>query len=144
MRDRLGTLFSTVPDDGCGAYAHMRAALIECPEPGTVLNWLRNSHSARLLADLVATGRPLTHLDLDATAGDGRAARYPEHALLLRSYVRWSLLPRARRHERLRGGGFLGRVRAAYSRINRAAEFLTAMAAHGRLLREVTQQDVDT
>lgn len=125
-------------------------------------------------------GRPLTHLDLDATAGDGRAAqrtvdylrgllvtyqvlpeqdelsarierhldrvaaRYPEHALLLRSYVRWSLLPRARRHERLRGGGFLGRVRAAYSRINRAAEFLTAMAAHGRLLWEVTQQDVDT
>lgn len=74
VRDRLGTLFSTVPDDGCGAYAHMRAALIECPEPGTVLNWLRNSRSARLLADLIATGRPLTHLDLDATAGDGRAA----------------------------------------------------------------------
>lgn len=179
VRDRLGTLFSTVPDDGRGAYAHMRAALIECPEPGTVLNWLRNSHSARLLADLVARGRPLTHLDLDATAGDGRAAprtvdylrgllvayqvlperdelsarierhldrvvaRHPEHALLLRSYVRWSLLPRARRHERLRGGGFLGRVHSAYSRINRAAEFLTAMAAQGRLLREVTQHDVD-
>ncbi|MGW7332722.1 hypothetical protein ACWGIU_29810 [Streptomyces sp. NPDC054840] len=28
---------------------------------------------------------------------DRVAARHPEHALLLRSYVRWSLLPRARR-----------------------------------------------
>ncbi|MEU2835334.1 hypothetical protein ABZ667_43360 [Streptomyces lavendulae] len=74
---------------------------------------------------------------------DRVAARHPEHALLLRSYVRWSLLPRARRHEQLRGGGFLGRVRGAYPRIDRAAEFLTAMAEQGRLLREVTQHDVD-
>ncbi|MFD5422216.1 hypothetical protein ACFWJT_29910 [Streptomyces sp. NPDC127069] len=29
--------------------------------------------------------------------------------------MQW-LLPRARRHERLRGGGFLGRVRGAYAR----------------------------
>ncbi|MGW5847683.1 hypothetical protein ACWFQ8_06895 [Streptomyces sp. NPDC055254] len=134
------------------------------PEPGTVLTWLRNSRSARLLADLVATGRPVTHADLDPTAAEGRAAartveylrglltayqvlperdelsarierhlqrvaaRHPEHALLLRSYVRWSLLPRAR---------------GAYARINRAAEFLSAMTARGLLLQEVTQHEVD-
>ncbi|MFE1805921.1 hypothetical protein [Streptomyces sp. NPDC059533] len=158
----------------------MRAALADCPEPGTVLNWLRNSHSARLLADLMATGRPVTHADLDATAREGPAAprtvdylrgllvayqvlperdelsarierhlhrvaaRHPEHAVLLRSYVRWSLLPRARRHQRLRGGGFLYRVRSAYARINRATEFLNTMAAHGLSPREVTQHEMDT
>ncbi|MFF3652713.1 hypothetical protein ACFYXV_29265 [Streptomyces sp. NPDC002181] len=58
--------------------------------------------------------------------------------------MRWSLLPRARRHERLRGGGFLGRARGAYARINRAAEFLSAMTARGLLLQEVTQHEVDT
>ncbi|MFD3557033.1 hypothetical protein ACFWWA_33750 [Streptomyces goshikiensis] len=98
------------------------------------MNWLRTSHSARLLADLVAVGQPLTHEVLDIMAhASGRggtqtidylrttlvtykalpecdeltarierhltrtAARHPEHALLLRAYVRWSLLPRARR-----------------------------------------------
>ncbi|MGW6884944.1 hypothetical protein ACWGEU_32430 [Streptomyces goshikiensis] len=30
--------------------------------------------------------------------------------------ARWSLLPRARRHQRLRGGGFPYRVRSAYAR----------------------------
>ncbi|MFJ3841122.1 hypothetical protein ACIPY6_37250 [Streptomyces sp. NPDC090054] len=177
VHDQLIALFPTVPDDG--AYAHLRATLADSPEPGTVLTWLRNSRSAPLLADLVATGRPVTHADLDLTAAEGRAAartveylrglltayqvlperdelsarierhlqrvaaRHPEHALLLRSYVRWSLLPRARRHERLRGGGFLFRARGAYARINRAAEFLSAMTARGLPLQEVTQHEVD-
>ncbi|MFJ3176591.1 hypothetical protein ACIPJK_38415 [Streptomyces roseus] len=52
----------------------MRAALADCPEPGTVLNWLRNSHSARLLADLVSTGRLITNADLDTTVSEGQAA----------------------------------------------------------------------
>ncbi|MEU1895673.1 hypothetical protein [Streptomyces pristinaespiralis] len=37
------------------------------------MNWIRNSHSARLLVDLIAAGRPLTHDDLDTVAqGGGR------------------------------------------------------------------------
>ncbi|MFB7375411.1 hypothetical protein ACFC0D_36900 [Streptomyces sp. NPDC056222] len=50
----------------------MRTALAECEQPTTALNWIRNSHSSRLLAGLAATGRPLTHDDLDdlARAGD--------------------------------------------------------------------------
>ncbi|MER6319999.1 hypothetical protein ABT237_40580 [Streptomyces sp. NPDC001581] len=140
---------------------------------------MRNSHSARLLADLVAVGRPLTHEVLDTTAHDsGRggtqtidylrttlvtyrvlperdeltarierhltrtAARHPEHALLLRAYVRWSLLPRARRADR-RPGGFKHRVRWAYTRINLAVAFLTTMNDHGMALADVTQEEMD-
>ncbi|WP_405656972.1 hypothetical protein [Streptomyces sp. RK9] len=177
MRERLTVLFTAVPQSG-SQYEHMRAALADCPEPGTVLNWLRNSHSARLLTNLLATGRPLTHDDLDATADNRSAAmtaeylrgllmayrvlperdeltaritrhldrvatRHPDHALLLRSYVRWSLLPRARRHQRLRGGGTKHRIRWAYIRINTAADFLTAMAARGLPIGQITQHDVD-
>ncbi|MFB6582940.1 hypothetical protein ACFCYC_36980 [Streptomyces sp. NPDC056402] len=32
-------------------------------------------------------------------------ARHPEHGALLRAYVRWSLLPRAKRHQAARAGG---------------------------------------
>ncbi|GHE39424.1 hypothetical protein GCM10018785_06300 [Streptomyces longispororuber] len=170
-------LFAGVPEDN-GPYAHMRAALAECPEPRRVLNWLCSSRSARLLADLIATGRQLTHEDLDATATSRSAAmtaeylrgllmayqvlperdeptaritrhldpvtaRHPEHAVLLRAYVRWSLLTRARRHQRLRGGGATHRIHWAYTRINLAARFLTAMTARGLTLAEVTQHYVD-
>ncbi|MEU5778364.1 hypothetical protein ABZ819_34370 [Streptomyces venezuelae] len=156
----------------------MRAALADCPEPGTVVNWLRNSRSARLLADLVATGRPLTHADLDATATSRATAmtaeylgglliayqvlperdelgaritrhlervttRHPDHAVLLRSYVRWSLLPRARRRQRLRGGSFKHRVHWAYTRINLAAAFLATLADRGMTISQATQHDVD-
>ncbi|TVL87385.1 hypothetical protein [Streptomyces sp. SAJ15] len=179
MQDRLSALFNAAPDSDTSQYAHMRAALADCPEPGTALNWLRNSRSARLLADLIATGRPLTHADLDATATGSRSGamiadylrgllvtyqvlperdelsaritrhldeiitRHPHHAVLLRSYVRWSLLPRARRRQRLRGGGVKHRIRWAYTRINVAVEFLTTMAACGLSLGEVTQHQVD-
>ncbi|TVL86997.1 hypothetical protein CD790_33905 [Streptomyces sp. SAJ15] len=178
MKDRLATLFNAAPD-GTDQYVHMRVALADCPEPGTVLNWLRNSRSARLLADLIATGRPLTHADLDATATASRSGarvsdylrglliayqvlperdelsaritlhldrvttRHPDHAVLLRSYVRWSLLPRARRHQRLRGGGSKHRIRWAYTRINVAADFLATMAARGLAIGAVTQHQVD-
>lgn len=179
VEDRLTALFSAVPGGDTGQYARMRATLADCPDPGTALNWLRNSRSARLMADLIATGRPLTHADLDATATGSRSnamiadylrgllvayqvlpehdelsaritrhlhritTRHPDHSVLLRSYVRWSLLPRARRHQRLRGGGVKHRIRWAYTRINVAASFLTTMAAHGVSLGEVTQHQVD-
>jgi hypothetical protein len=68
--------------------------------------------------------------------------RHPEHALLLRSYVRWSLLPRARRAAQRRAG-FKHRVRWAYTRINMAVAFLTAMNERGLALADVTQQEVD-
>ncbi|WP_327277883.1 hypothetical protein OG609_44300 [Streptomyces sp. NBC_01224] len=43
--------------------------------------------------------------------------RHPEHALLLSPYVRWSLLPRARRADP-RPAGRRHRIRWAYTRIN--------------------------
>ncbi|MFE4332548.1 hypothetical protein ACFRQM_24935 [Streptomyces sp. NPDC056831] len=43
--------------------------------------------------------------------------RHPEHALLLSPYVRWSLLPRARRADP-RPAGQRHRIRWAYTRIN--------------------------
>ncbi|NJQ17175.1 hypothetical protein [Streptomyces bohaiensis] len=179
MEDRLAALFDAVPESHTSQYAHIRVALADCPEPGTVLNWLCNSRSADLLAGLITVGRPLTHADLDAASDGSRSdamtadylrgllvayqvlperdelsarvsrhldrviTRHPPHAVLLRSYVRWSLLPRARRHQRLRGGGVKNRIRWAYARMNIAADFLTAMAAHGLSLGEVTQHQVD-
>ncbi|SCE05053.1 hypothetical protein GA0115237_10884 [Streptomyces sp. ScaeMP-6W] len=68
--------------------------------------------------------------------------RRPEHALLLRPYVRWSLLPRARRAAHRRAG-LKHRIRWAYTRINLAAAFLTAMQERGLALADVTQHEVD-
>ncbi|MFF2549118.1 hypothetical protein ACFVUY_42055 [Kitasatospora sp. NPDC058063] len=68
--------------------------------------------------------------------------RHPEHALLLRPYVRWSLLPRARRAASRRDG-FKHRIRWAYTRINLAAAFLAAMHELGLALADVTQHEVD-
>ncbi|MFE5722940.1 hypothetical protein [Streptomyces erythrochromogenes] len=58
-------------------------------------------------------------------------ARHPEHGALLRAYVRWSLLPRARRRQAARAGGVKHRIRWACTRINLAAELLTTTAGHG-------------
>ncbi|GGT75594.1 hypothetical protein GCM10010207_85850 [Streptomyces atratus] len=68
--------------------------------------------------------------------------RHPEHALLLSPYVRWSLLPRARRAHP-RPAGQRHRIRWAYTRINTAATFLTAMREQGLALADVTQPNVD-
>ncbi|MEV6655354.1 hypothetical protein [Streptomyces sp. NPDC051219] len=44
-------------------------ALRQCTKsPRTVLTWLRTSESARLLHDIAASGRMLTHTDLDTLA----------------------------------------------------------------------------
>ncbi|MEU6974035.1 hypothetical protein AB0A71_41230 [Kitasatospora aureofaciens] len=69
-------------------------------------------------------------------------ARHPEHALLLRAYVRWSLLPRTRRRKH-RDHASANRLRWAQNRINAAAAFLTAMHTTGLTLAEVTQHGVD-
>ncbi|MEU9108742.1 hypothetical protein AB0D54_31295 [Streptomyces xanthophaeus] len=148
LHDELDTVLGPATAETGDQYARMRMALAECEQPRTALNWIRNSHSSRLLAGLAATGRPLTHDDLDdlARAGDrgdaqtvdylrgvlvayealperdelsariGRhldrvVKRHPEHALLLRPYVRWSL-PRARRAASRRAG-FRHRIRWA-------------------------------
>lgn len=180
LHDELDRLFA--PASSTGQYAHMHAALAGCAQPRTALNWIRHAHSARLLADLVATGRPLTHEDLDAMAAAlGRggaqtidylrnvlatyhvlperseaaarierhltrtARRHPEHAVLLRSYVRWSLLPRARRAEKRSSTSKTSRcrIRWAYTRINLAAAFLQTTNEQGIALTDVTQHDVD-
>ncbi|MFE7332585.1 hypothetical protein ACFU8W_48670 [Streptomyces sp. NPDC057565] len=151
----------------------------ECDQPRTVLSWVRNSHSARLLADLAAAERTPTHEALDGVARDvGRGdtqtidylrgilvtyqvlperdelvahierhlartvKRHPEHALLLSSYVRWSLLPRARKASP-RPAGSNHRIRWAYTRINTAVAFLTAMREQGLGLADVTQHQID-
>ncbi|WTX01090.1 hypothetical protein OG216_47620 (plasmid) [Streptomycetaceae bacterium NBC_01309] len=157
----------------------MHAALADCDQPRTALNWIRNARSAHLLAELVASGRPLTHAALDAMAdGAGRGgaaavdylrgvlvtygvlperdelgprierhlarvvARHREHALLLRPYVRWSLLPRARGRPALAGGS-RHRIRWAYTRINTAAAFLAFTTERGLTLADADQEDVD-
>jgi hypothetical protein len=68
--------------------------------------------------------------------------RHPEHALLLSPYVHWSLLPRARRASP-RPAGSKHRIRWAYTRINTAVAFLTAMHEQGLGLADVTQHQVD-
>ncbi|WP_143660945.1 hypothetical protein [Streptomyces sp. st140] len=180
LHDHLDTVFNALPAATSGQYTRMRTTLAECEQPRTALNWIRNAHSARLLADLLAAGQPLTHDVLDAMAqGGGRGGaqsidylrgalvtyqalperdelaarierhltrvtqRSPEHALLLHSYVRWSLLPRARRAAQ-RPAGSKHRIHWAYTRINQAAAFLTAMKVLGLTLKDVTQHEVDT
>ncbi|MFF5088959.1 hypothetical protein [Streptomyces niveus] len=179
LRDQLDVLFDAVPATMRSRFEPMRAALCECDQPRTVLNWVRNSHSAQLFADLTAAERTPTHEDLDCLARDvGRGdaqtidylrgilvtyqvlperdelvarierhlartvRRHPEHALLLSPYVRWSLLPRARRASP-RPAGSKHRIRWAYTRINTAVAFLTAMREQGLDLADVTQHQVD-
>lgn len=56
-------------------------------QPRTAPNWIRDSHSSRLLAGLAATGRPLPHDDLDDLAragdrGDAQTVDYPRGVLV--------------------------------------------------------------
>ncbi|MFJ5927567.1 hypothetical protein ACIQF6_33730 [Kitasatospora sp. NPDC092948] len=68
--------------------------------------------------------------------------RPKQHAVLLRAYVRWSLLPRARRREH-RDHAFANRLSWAQQRINTAADFLATVDKTGIALAEVTQHDLD-
>ncbi|MFD9621319.1 hypothetical protein ACFWB2_29145 [Streptomyces virginiae] len=56
-------------------------------QPRTAPNWIRDSHSSRLLAGLAAAGRPLPHDDLDDLAragdrGDAQTVDYPRGVLV--------------------------------------------------------------
>ncbi|MEU3668326.1 hypothetical protein [Streptomyces virginiae] len=68
--------------------------------------------------------------------------RHPEYTELLKPYVRWSVLPRARRRA-ARAARTSGRARWAYTRVNCAVAFLTHLAGLGLSLPEATQQHVD-
>ncbi|MEU7191182.1 hypothetical protein [Streptomyces sp. NPDC045369] len=70
-------------------------------------------------------------------------ARHPEHGALLRAYVRWSLLLRAKRRQAVRAGGVKHRIRWAYTRINLAAELLTT-TGHGLTIATLDQTRLDT
>ncbi|UNZ21340.1 hypothetical protein [Streptomyces sp. 891-h] len=68
--------------------------------------------------------------------------RWPEQAPLLRPYVRWSVMPRARRRS-THSPSTPGRAQWAYVRINAAADFLSFATERGLALMEVTQHQVD-
>ncbi|MGP4088806.1 hypothetical protein [Streptomyces sp. KR55] len=157
----------------------LRQALLTAELPRTVLTWLRTSESARLLHDIAASGRALTHADLGTLAvstGRGGAqstdylrsllvaygilpvrdeylagierhlarmvARHPQHAPLLRPYVRWSVLPRARRRA-ARIPSTRGRTTWSSTRVNAAVDFLQHLAALGLSLDKATQHHID-
>ncbi|GGM26439.1 hypothetical protein GCM10010129_83660 [Streptomyces fumigatiscleroticus] len=175
---RLTALLDTLSSQAARQLGPLCEALLGYESPRTVLRWLRNSASARLLSDAATANRALTHTDLDQLAEISRSAaqttdylrrvlvtygvlpardehlarierhltrvlaRYPEHAALLRPYVRWSVLPRARRRARGRPSP-RNTARWAYTRVNTAADFLSFTADLGFALRDVTQHQVD-
>ncbi|MFD9302137.1 hypothetical protein ACFWCB_05445 [Streptomyces sp. NPDC060048] len=57
LHDHLTGIFDGQPAGPDSQYTTMRTALANCDRPATALNWLRNSRSAALLADVVTTGR---------------------------------------------------------------------------------------
>ncbi|MER6059583.1 hypothetical protein [Streptomyces albidoflavus] len=71
LQDELDAVLGPAAEAPDGQYARMRTALAECDQPRTALNWIRNSYSGRLLADLAFTGRPLTHDNLETLARSG-------------------------------------------------------------------------
>ncbi|MET9607073.1 hypothetical protein ABZZ17_18640 [Streptomyces sp. NPDC006512] len=178
VAEHLNVLFGDLPPQPAAALAPLGEALVAAEHPRTVLTWLRNSASARILTDTAAAGRLPTHADLDAIAASGRGAaqrtdylrgllvacgtlpardehlaaierhltrtltRHPQFAPLLRPYVRWSVMPRARRRA-ARRPSTRGRARWAYTRVNCAVAFLTHLAGLGISLPDATQHHID-
>ncbi|MGW1227562.1 hypothetical protein [Streptomyces sp. NPDC002530] len=68
--------------------------------------------------------------------------RHPKYAVLLGPYVRWSVLPRARRRA-ARSASTRGRARWAYTRVNTAVALLEHLASLDLTLSEATQLEVD-
>ncbi|WP_406187399.1 hypothetical protein [Streptomyces sp. NBC_01006] len=68
--------------------------------------------------------------------------RHPKYAMLLGLYVRWSVMPRARRRA-VRSASTRGRARWAYTRINAAVALLEHLASLDLALSEATQLEVD-
>lgn len=105
LHDHLAALFDAISAAARGQFERMRAALAECDQPRTALNWVRNSRSARLLADLATAGRPLTHEDLDSLArvgsrGDAQSVDYLRGVLVTYQVLpeRDELVARIERH----------------------------------------------
>ncbi|MFD3469968.1 hypothetical protein ACFWWM_27105 [Streptomyces sp. NPDC058682] len=180
VEDRLEALFHGLPPDAAAQLVPLRAAPVAAEHQRTVLAWLRNSASARILIGIAASCRLPTHADLDTIAASGRGAaqcaahlravlvafgtlpardehlaaierhltrtlvRHPEYTELLKPYVRWSVLPRARRRA-ARAVSTRGRARWAYARVNCAVAFLTHLhgLGLGLGLPDATQQHVD-
>ncbi|MFE5546768.1 hypothetical protein ACFQ71_23460 [Streptomyces sp. NPDC056534] len=69
-------------------------------------------------------------------------ALYPHHASLLRPYVRWSVMPRARRRA-THTPSTLGRTAWARTRVNAAVAFLQHLSSLGLMLEKATQHHVD-
>ncbi|MFH8687464.1 hypothetical protein ACH4EC_11400 [Streptomyces anulatus] len=68
--------------------------------------------------------------------------RHPKYAMLLGPYVRWSVMPRARRRA-TRSASTRGRARWAYTRINTAVALLEYLASLDLTLPEATQLEID-
>ncbi|WP_328741340.1 hypothetical protein OHA91_39485 (plasmid) [Streptomyces erythrochromogenes] len=178
VEDRLEALFHDLAPEAAVQLLPLRTALVAAEHPRTVLVWLRNSASARMLSRIAASGRLPTHADLDTIAASDRGAaqcadhlravlvafgtlpardehlaaierhltrtlvRHSQYTELLKPYVRWSVLPRARRRA-ARAASTGGRARWAYTRVNCAVAFLTHLASLGLGLSDATQQHVD-
>ncbi|MGW4049546.1 hypothetical protein ACWENA_01845 [Streptomyces sp. NPDC004779] len=179
VADHLTTFISGLPPEPAAQLGPLHQALLTAESPRTVLTWLRNSQSARLLRDIAASGQPLTHADLHTLAvstGRGGAQstdylrsllvaygilpdrdehlagierhlaralqRHPQYAPVLRPYVRWSALPRARRRA-ARSPSTRGRTTWAATRMNAAVDFLQHLATLGVSLDKATQHQVD-
>jgi hypothetical protein len=149
-------------------------ALVAVDRPRTVLQWLRQSPGARLLAKLAAEGRPVTHELLDEIPPSQRlhyirqvlvhtgvllerqedldrispwleqvlAGRPAHHAQLIRPFVHWFLLRRARRRAARRAytaasGHYLR------TRILIALDFLAWLDDRRAALQDIKQADVD-
>ncbi|MEO3798020.1 hypothetical protein ABGB14_48155 [Nonomuraea sp. B10E15] len=149
-------------------------AMASAENARTVLNWLKHSPNARLLAELAASGQAITHELLDELP-PGRHEHYVrqalvaagvlperredldripawlntllvdrpvEHARLVRPYVHWFLLKRARRRaERRRHPAHTGAFLRTWIRI--ALELLTWLDDHDGSLATLTQADLD-
>jgi hypothetical protein len=149
-------------------------ALAAADDARGVLSWLKRSPNAKLLGELAASGRPLSHDLLDelppsryehyvrqtlvhtgvlperheeldripAWLDQLLTGRPPEHARLVRPFVHWFLLRRARRRAARRQRATLG---GSYLRtqIRVALELLAWLDEQGLALDELTQQHLD-
>lgn len=153
----------------------IRVHLLADYTPDRTLGIIRYTEWVRLLRELIATQRPLTHevLDelptgspanhlrivlehtgviepraddlgfLDAWLRDFLSAVPRQDAHLLRTYAKWSILPRTRRRA-TRLGTTANTPKYVRTRVETAAHFLAWLRDNDRTLTQTTQHDVDT
>ena len=81
LRTRLVDLLTSPNGEICPQLAPLLEALAKTERPLAVIRWLAHSPAARLLAQLAAHGRPVTHDDLDALPL-GHGERHARHLLV--------------------------------------------------------------